>query len=816
LKARTVVAVLTVGGRPLHVVSCVVREAISAVTSASVVVASTSEVDVGALAGGSCSMDLLVDGDVVRSLTLVVDRAAFQGIEQGSLRYGLELGAPFGALRHTRDVRKFRNMSAKDIVSRVLSEGGVSFAWNIATEPPTRKYCVQYRESKLAFVERLLSFEGIYYVCSDDGSLLLEDTSSAAAAVEGVGSLPLLTHAGALQGAELGVHRFGRGARVRSGKATVNDYNWKTPQVALLKSAAAGKDADLEIYDYPTGYRKPEQGAAIAARRLEALRVGAAYVGGISNVVTFGPGRAFSYAGRAAGRYLLTSVSHEVYDEALLEEQAAPEQTTYRNRFEAIPASVPFRPPLRERPIVGGCHTATVVGPPGEEIHTDAYGRFRARFHWDREATSTDDDSRWLRKLQEPASSMNLARVGWEVSVAYIDGDPDRPIGLAREINGVMPPAYGQPADKTVMTIKTPASPRTGGFNEIRLDDRAGAMRFDVRAERDLQNAVGHDKTERITGGEERVVDLELVHRVEGDQDVEIGGERSIRVDGATAQSVNGNVAELVRGSERIDVSEDLSESVQGSDTESVGSLRLTIAGGVRMPDVAENAAAMAPDPKQEAKDAAIAAAKGGQGGGMAGAQAGATGSLQSMVPSPQGAADQLTGGLSSGNVMALFDGHIGRSAEERIRRNVGAALLSVAGESISTEGQMLLAETVGGAKLTVCKSNLQQSVGGPMALTTGGAVLRYAGKDVGISAEKSKVLVGGIAKLQSDASAEIVSEKITIRGLTSLKLSAGEGCSVAMTPTKVSFEGPMLLEAKESVSMDSPKHNITAAEKES
>src|SRR5262249_7904827 len=126
------------------------------------------------------------------------------------------------------------------------------------------------------------------------------------------------------------------------------------------------------------------------------------------------------------------------------------------------------------------------------------FGRFRAQFHWDREAVGTDADSRWLRIVQESASSMFLARVGWEMNVGYIDGDPDRPIGLARNINGVMRPTYAQPAKKNVMTIKTRTSPATGGYNEIRLDDTAGAMAFDVRAERDLIGAIRHDRSETI------------------------------------------------------------------------------------------------------------------------------------------------------------------------------------------------------------------------------------------------------------------------------------------------------------------------------
>jgi type VI secretion system secreted protein VgrG len=137
-------------------------------------------------------------------------------------------------------------------------------------------------------------------------------------------------------------------------------------------------------------------------------------------------------------------------------ERQAARTAKYENEFFAIPANTPWRPALvTPHPVIQGNHTATVRGPAGEEIHTDVYGRAKVQFHWDRESKSTDEDSRWIRVLQETSSSMVISRVGWEVVVGYIDGDPDRPVGLARNINGKMMPTYGQPDRKNMMTIKT-------------------------------------------------------------------------------------------------------------------------------------------------------------------------------------------------------------------------------------------------------------------------------------------------------------------------------------------------------------------------
>jgi type VI secretion system secreted protein VgrG len=203
-------------------------------------------------------------------------------------------------------------------------------------------------------------------------------------------------------------------------------------------------------------------------------------VEGTSTVPWFAPGRQFDFMHSEAidfsGRYLLVRVRHSFRSA----NQASSTQGSFENRFVAIPGGVPFRPKLvTPNPIVQGNHTAMVRGPSGEEIHTDQYGRAKVEFHWDREAKGTDEDVRWVRYLQETSSSMILARVGWEVVVSYINGDPDRPIATARDMNGQMMPTYSQPNHKNMMTVKTESYPTKKGFNELRMDGTAGAMRMD-------------------------------------------------------------------------------------------------------------------------------------------------------------------------------------------------------------------------------------------------------------------------------------------------------------------------------------------------
>ncbi|MEO7328060.1 MAG: type VI secretion system tip protein TssI/VgrG [Minicystis sp.] len=440
------------------VVSCRVVEAMSELTATQVDIASNDDLDFKDVLGSDAVVTLLVDGFEARRFTLKVGSIAFTGVQGGSLRYRVELFPHFWLLKHTVSTRKFRNLTTKEIIAQVLAEQGVAASWKTTRDLPLRNYCVQYRESNLDFVSRLLEFEGVYYTFDDDGVMVLADKSSASPSVPGTSSFELLDSAGALAHGEQGIREITRGALVCSGAATVNDFDWKKPKTQLIQSKKAEIDDDLEIYDYPTGYREAGQGEQLAQHRLEALRVPARYVEGQGNVIGFAAAHLFTFGelgGEAfAGEYLLTHVEHIFHNPAFQGGKVAGE--LYENTFHAIPRSVPFRPRLDTvQPTVAGCHTVMVRGPGGEEIHTDTFGRFKAQFHWDREAKGTDEDSRWVRMLQETATSMTLARVGWEVSVAYIDGDPDRPVGIARKINGVMTPTYSQPGNKSMMTIKT-------------------------------------------------------------------------------------------------------------------------------------------------------------------------------------------------------------------------------------------------------------------------------------------------------------------------------------------------------------------------
>lgn len=572
------------------IVTCRLAEGMSERTHAVVEIASHEVIDFEPILGEDAT--LILDGLGGRRWSLKLGRAAFLSHTDSSLRYRLDLYDPAWLLGHSTNTRKFRNKSAQEIVAQVLDDGRVAHRWAITSAPPVRKYCSQYRETNLAFVERLLEFEGIYYTFDTDGVMVLGDTSEASPRVRST-PFEIIEAAGALARGEVGIHALRKGRRVRSGRITLGDHNWKRPNLPLCESRSADRDSSLERFEYPAGYRLPEQGARLAQMRLEAERVQASFIQGKGNDPSFAPGHAISMGSHSgdmfAGDYLLLQVEHFFNNGEFRVASGVPQsatETTYENRFVGAPLAAKFRPvPRTPRPRVGGTHSATVRGPAGQEVHTDRYGRFRAQFHWDRAATETDHDSRWLRALQETSTSMTLARTGWEVFVGYIDGDPDRPIGLGRAINGIATPTYALPGNKNVMTVQTPSVGKSGGYNELKMDDSAGSQVLSVRAEKDLDALVKNDKTEKIGHNEAHSVGTDLTRQVAEDQTLTIGHDATARYGAEHKITIAGNRRKVVGGDEVVKIGKSAQTKTGGDEQESVGSLRSTVAGAIKPPD---------------------------------------------------------------------------------------------------------------------------------------------------------------------------------------------------------------------------------------
>lgn len=775
---------------PYEVVSCSVEEIIADGIHAVVRIAASQDIELDRALLGPATLALDLDGVEARRWTLVVARVRFTGIEGGYLRYEVELRDLLYPLSLVTNTRKFRQLTTEAIVDRVLADHGVVSSWGLRKPTPVRNWCVQYRETNHDFVLRLLEHEGIYFTFAADGTLLLGDDSASCASIRGLSSLELLEVQGALDREAACIFELRKGARVGTGRFTANDHNWKNPRLPLFQIASAERDVELEVYDYPVGYRDPDRGGYLAQIRLEAARARTVYVAGRSNAPSLEPARRFEMLGGApfAGEYVLTRVEHELVNPSFEEGSG---KVGYQNRFEALPRVLPYRPAVKRRqPVVAGFHTAMVRGPAGEEIHTDRHGRFKAQFHWDREATSSDQDSRWMRLAQETATSMALARVGWEMSIGYIDGDPDRPIGLARNINGEMIPAYGQPANKTLMTIKTPSSPASGGYNELKLEDSAGVMRIDLRAERDLIGIVKHDRSETVGNNELHLVGNNLTRIVDRHHTVHVGGNATSVTNGDSLLAVKQNRDKRVGASEVVDVGLTQTTTTEGDEREKVGSVRVTIAGGVGPPNIASLARQYVPSPTSAGAKGAMGALSGG-----------ASGALSSLTPAPPNL-NSLMGSIATGSIT--------RMAQSSVLRMVGGGWITVAIGNIGINVTLAYAETVGGVKVTIARKAIHQSAGLGLITTVGGAVMRTAVGDMSFTSKLSKTNVGGLASLRSAQSAVVTATSVAVTTAAGLSLRSG-ALSISMKPGSMSITGDVKLEAPE-IKVTGNVENLTSA----
>lgn len=428
----------------------------------------------------------------------------------------------------------FQNMTAPAIVESVLSGAGLSTYKLSTTETyPTREYCVQYRESNLNFISRLLEEEGIsyYFVHAESSHTLtiVDSTLSAPDCLENQVTYSYSSEAGNVRASS--IWSLYRRDQVFTPKVTLTDYDFESPSMNLLAVTNSKESGSEEKFDYPGKYTSHEDGTHYVDVRMEELETFATLIRGESNCVSFTSGLQFTLSDhyRADNNvgYLLTSVHHTLLAPSYVAEQGG--GTVMQNRFEAIPVAVPFSPPQRARkPILAGSQTAVVVGPSGSEIYVDKYGRVKVQFFWDRVGEKDENSSCWVRVSQIWAGKqwgwMTIPRIGQEVVVDFLEGDPDRPLIVGRVYNGDQMPPYTLPDNSTQSGIKTRSS--SGGsssnYNEIRFEDKMGSEMITIHAEKDMTTEVENNDTQ--------TVDKDRTITVKGKHTETITGDTSITV----------------------------------------------------------------------------------------------------------------------------------------------------------------------------------------------------------------------------------------------------------------------------------------------
>ena len=504
-------------------------------------------------------------------------------------------------LTQTADCRIFQNMPVPDIIRKVFTDLGftdVKLALR-ATYPP-REYCVQYRETDFNFVSRLMEQYGIFYFFEHgDGkhTLVLADTPAGCPSCAPDSARFDFAAGGHVLPDDV-VDRFSKEQTIRPGKYALTDYNYVTPRDPLdVKVGSVFKGGEkLEVYDYPGEYSKRNDGEALVRVRIQEEEAGRQVATGGSGCRQFTAGHTFRLTGHGRkdlnDTYMLVSVSHvgsETYESGV-----DASDHLYSNTFSCIPLAIPYRPPrTTPRPVIQGSQTAEVVGVKGEEIYTDKYGRVKVQFHWDREGKKDENSSCWIRVSHPWAGkgwgSVSIPRIGQEVIVDFLEGDPDQPIITGRVYNGELMPPYTLPAGGVVSGVKSNSTKGGGGYNEIALDDTKGKELIRIHGQYDMKSLIEHDRNEIVGNNESISIDGNRTESVGKNESISIGANRTESVDGDEGVSIGKNRSLSVAKSENIDVGEDRTDSVKRNAHLKIGDSRTEKVGKDDSLDVGKN-----------------------------------------------------------------------------------------------------------------------------------------------------------------------------------------------------------------------------------
>jgi type VI secretion system secreted protein VgrG len=542
-------AVMTSLGDVFRLVGFVGRDALSEPFSYQLEVTATEPLEPQKLLGEAVVVVLFETVAGPRFFHGHVTAATYVGVHRDLPHWRIDVGPWLAFLRHRVNCRHFLDRDAVTILETVFADYGplATFENRCRERPPRREYTCQFNEDDFSFVCRLLQREGIYFYFEhgeNEHTLILDDDSTLAKPAEGYAAVPFRAiDAGTAEAfADETLTRWTPTAALRAGKWVTRNFDFTNPLDLLEGQRSDGFDhrgGELEVYAYPDLHLEAGEGNTRAQRRLEAAQADARLARGEGNVRGLGAGRCFTLEGvddaAVGGDWLVRTVTHviRVGEERSSEDDAGP---VYGCSVEAQPLDQPFRPPRRfAKPSVPGPQTAIVVGPDGEEVHCDEHGRVKLRFHWDRYSESHEDSSPWVRCTHFWASAgfggFHLPRVGDEVLVTFLDGDPDRPVVTGRVYNGLNAHPYPLPANRNRSGVKS-QTVGGSGFNEISYDDTSGEEELFVHAQRDMKTIVKRNNSRQVDVDETLAVGQDRKTIIKRNHDVAIkDGDETVTLD---------------------------------------------------------------------------------------------------------------------------------------------------------------------------------------------------------------------------------------------------------------------------------------------
>lgn len=474
-------------------------------------------------------------------------------------------------LTRAADCRIFQDKTVPEIIEQIFrGRGFTDFEKGLSGTYRTWEYCVQYRETDFNFISRLMEREGIYYYFKHENgkhSLVMADSASAH---EPYPEFEQLKYNPTEKGAatEELITDWAVETHLQPCSFALNDFDFKNPKGDLQARTKVNREhtaADFEIYDYPGEYTETSHGEEYTKKCIEELQAQYKVATAISDSRGVCTGFTFRLTDHPRDdqndEYLITSANYTIKGDEIFSASDTGSEPSFSCSFTSIKSSQPFRSPrTTTKPKVSGPQTAIVVGASGEEIYTDEYGRVKVKFHWDRYNKADENSSCWIRVAQVWAGrnwgAIYTPRIGQEVIVEFLEGDPDKPIITGRVYNDQAMPPYELPGNKTISTLKSNSSKGGDGFNEIRFEDKKGEEQIYIHGEKNLDIRIKNDRFETVSRNRHlhveqdkfEHVDNNRSEEVDADHKEKIGKDRHLEVKGKEAKQVNGSLSLTVKG----------------------------------------------------------------------------------------------------------------------------------------------------------------------------------------------------------------------------------------------------------------------------
>ncbi|BFO07545.1 type VI secretion system tip protein VgrG [Serratia rubidaea] len=490
--------------------------------------------------------------------------------------YTLTMESDLWPLKRDRNQRIFQNQRVPDIVRTVLGEYGVQVEEQLSGSYRSWEYCVQYQESSYDFISRLMELEGIYFFFrheADKHTLVLHDAPQQHQPFSGYEAIPYhATPSGGSTGEE-GIGQWAISERVTPGIYSIDDYDFRKPNAWLFQARqnpSSPQPGQIDYYDWPGHFVEHGDGEFYARVRQEEWQAEHQRISATATALGIVPGCTFTLLNPPfasdSGEYLVLSASYDLEENSYA---SGGDEAVHRIDMTVIPADTPYRSPQRTPwPRTHGPQTARVVGPQGESIWTDKYGRIKVKFHWDRQAKGDETSSGWVRVSSAWAGQgfggVQIPRVGDEVVIDFINGDPDRPIVTGRVYNEASMPPWALPAGATMMGFMTRSKDgHSDNSSHLFFEDKAGSEMVQLHAEKDMNISVENDKTVTIDGNRTTTIQKKQQDEVFGDARFTYHGTRTTTVtkketktfeDGEKVTISNGRNSEITSGGEQLKI----------------------------------------------------------------------------------------------------------------------------------------------------------------------------------------------------------------------------------------------------------------------